>query len=121
MESRPAILYSDDIFARPVYAMRDVLPETSLAIYHAWLGAVDKPQANQLYEPSVCRSIGAGLLALLMFYGLGNRLGGPEMALWCAALAAIQPVLFDPLLHREARNIAADQLHVRTVADAGAA
>src|SRR5262245_31874214 len=35
---RPRYSLYDDIFARPVYALRDVLPDVSLTLYHTWLG-----------------------------------------------------------------------------------
>ncbi len=81
----------DDIFARPVYAMRDVLPDISLTIYHVWLGVWTSLKPSS-YMSSRLSSVASGTLVLLMFYKLGARLGGTRMAVWSALLAGFNPL-----------------------------
>jgi hypothetical protein len=81
----------DDIFARPVYMMRDVIPETSIIIYHAWLGTWARWHG---FDYMSCRvsSIAAGALELLMFYAMGVSLGGPRFGMWNMALVGSSPL-----------------------------
>jgi hypothetical protein len=73
VEGRPAryTLY-DDIFAPAVYPLRDVLPEVALSIYHTWVGVWTGPAPR---GPGRARlsSLVAGLLTLLIFFGIGRR------------------------------------------------
>lgn len=81
----------DDIFARPVYLLRDVIPDVSLATYHAWLGAWSAINPSS-YMSSRLSSVMAGILAILIFYLLGTHLGGHSVGLWSALLVGFNPL-----------------------------
>ena len=82
----------DDIFAPSVYPMRDVLPGSfSFTLYHAWLGLWTNMRPSSVMMARLS-TIVAGVFALLMFYGVGARLGGPRVGLWSAILAGFNPL-----------------------------
>ena len=90
----------DDIFARSVYPLRDVIPEVSIVMYHAWLAAwtcFGPPN----YLAGRYSALAAAIGVLLVFYVAGLHWGGPAMGLACAALTAFSPVfLFCSILAR---------------------